>query len=456
MARASRELWAEIGRRFDPEQPARPEWRAQRDHSPAEDIGRALDRAGLFPATPRSLLSGTIGAGKTTELLYLAEQRAHAGKEFVIFLDLVRHFEDVVGDGAAIQQIRAWEVCLLAGLALVRAAEDRLGYRFEEGHTNELGDAWGALARASGSTPSGPELDVGSAARSMILLLSEVAAPAGGAVVSGGLKLLSSAAGAVKWTLGRSQRAVPDQDASARNLLACVNKLLGIFRTWSRSVLFIIDGLDRIQDLGRAKELFLESEMIGRLDCPLVVSAPFALRHYMGGTMARGFSGTMTLVNAPVMLQEEPQRYGPGVAFLCDLYGQRLAGLPGASELMNQPEIERLAYYSGGHGRDFVRMIRALALEAYDADAPRATPELVDAVIDDARRRIEYGLFKEHFELLERIARDPRHELPADPRVYELLLFSRLLPYSNGSEWFYPHPLLTLSKVSVSPAGSAR
>jgi hypothetical protein len=36
-----------------------------------------------------------------------------------------------------------------------------------------------------------------------------------------------------------------------------------------------------------------------------------------------------------------------------------------------------------------------------------------------------------------------------------LLDYQHLLPYSNGSEWYYPHPLLTMHLVRTKPAGSA-
>ncbi|KYG04658.1 hypothetical protein BE21_45540 [Sorangium cellulosum] len=119
-------------------------------------------------------------------------------------------------------------------------------------------------------------------------------------------------------------------------------------------------------------------------------------------------------------------------------------------------EVDALRSQKHQQNLGLVVVIQALMIKGFDEEAPRATAELVDEVIDAARRRMEEGLYREDFELVARIARDPRHELPNDPRTNDLLRYFRLLPYSNGSEWFYPHPLLTLSKVRVSPAGSDR
>jgi hypothetical protein len=78
----------------------------------------------------------------------------------------------------------------------------------------------------------------------------------------------------------------------------------------------------------------------------------------------------------------------------------------------------------------------------------------VDKVLDEARRLLETGLDRGHLQLLEEVIRDPQHILPADPRTRELLDYGKLLPYPNESEWYYPHPLLTMHLVRTSPPGS--
>jgi len=444
-----RDTWQEIFQRFDPDVPPDPRWRAERDLSPFGEIVNALDRTFTMPHV---LLTGTTGTGKTTELLRVAEQRARKGAEFVIFLDLDRHFNETVGDSAALTGIASWEVCYLVGIALIRAAGDRFGYTFPEDQQQELQEAWKALAKATGTPAPGAQLDVGALAKSLTVTVSSVAAPTATAVVTG-LKLLEGVAGAVKWSMGRSQKVVSDQDLPAQSLLACVNRMLATFRQRAMNALVIIDGLDRIRDIDRAEQLFVASEMIGRLDCPLVVSGPFPLRNHMATALARRFSEKLTLANAPVLDARYARKYGPGVAFLCDVYRKRVADLH-AQDSIDAAELERLAYYSGGRPRDFVRTIRMLAGDAWTADAPRATREMVDHVLKKARLQWEQGLDRGHIDALEAIVRDPKHLLPDTETARDLLKYGRLLPYSNGSEWFYPHPLLTMSLVLSDPPGS--
>lgn len=449
-----RDLWQRIFERFDPTQPAgESAWRADRPLSPFEDINQSLDRPfGI----PRLLLTGTVGTGKTTELLRIAEARAR--KEFVVFLDLERHFEQVVGDTAALQHVSPWEVCFLVGLALLRSAEDRLGFTFPAPHLEDLKQAWIRLAKSSGEVTQEPALDLAKLAKSMVLLASSAAPPlAGGAAgaVGSALSALAAAADAGKWsiTLGLTKKALPDQDAQVQTLLRCVNVLIGLVHQRAGRVLLIIDGLDRIESFDRARELFIDSQMIGQLDCRIVLCGPFALRRDGLIVNVRAFSDVPPLVNVPVLSQQDPALPGAGVRFFHELFARRVADL-GATDLLDPSLLDRLAYYSGGRAREFVHLIRRLSELAWDEGAPSATPAIVDKVIDERRRRREMGLTREKIRILEAVAADPDHRLPDGDDARSLLATGALLPYPDGSEWYYPHPLLTMNLVRVKRAGS--
>ena len=456
MSGSRRELWKTLLDRFDPELVTRPEWRADRAESPARRIVAALDRPLSTP--PKVLLTGTIGTGKSSELYRVAEERARKGDEFVVVLDLVRHFRRAVSDLEALQNVTSWEVCFLAGLALIRAAKEQLGYDFASEQLEGLAGAWTGLAKASqvsGLAP--PTIDILSVVKSMTLLASSAAAPAAaiagapvaaGAAVASGLRVLSEIAGAGKWSLpiGRKDaKPLEDQDEPMQTLAGRVNHLIATFQQWNRRVLLVIDGLDRIVDGARAESLFLRSQMIAGLDCALVVCAPFALRNDMAATEARGFR-LRTLHNAPVLDHKNPIAYGPGVQFLSEVYRRRVHDLHGEN-LIPKHLLDKLAYYSGGRARDFVRMIGMLAERGWDDDASEATEAHVDDVLKEARQLVETGLDRGHIEVLEEVAKDPDHRLPPGDLARELLTYGRLLPFPNESEWFYPHPLLTLNLV---------
>jgi hypothetical protein len=117
--------------------------------------------------------------------------------------------------------------------------------------------------------------------------------------------------------------------------------------------------------------------------------------------------------------------------------------------------LNELAYRSGGRARDFVRLVRDLAEEAWQEDVDTATEHTVGKVLDALRRHYEMGLHAGHIDLLKKIADDPEHRLPEDPLAQELLGYGTLLAYANESEWYSTHPLLMMHVVKVAGTSSA-
>lgn len=448
-----RDLWEEIYKRFDPFRPVdRADWRAPRPESPATEIMRRLD---VPFGEQRVLVTGTIGTGKSTELLRIAEQRT--GRDFVVVLDLVRHFSEVVGDEQALRNVDAWEVVFLVGLAVLRASNEVLPYPVPEPMIKELGQAWARVAKAT-ETPGSQaaQVDVGALAKAMVVLASTTlpmlglgAAAAAGTAI--GLQALQGAADTVKWTvpLGQAAKRRPDQDVEMQSLLHAVNAIIAYVQSKATRVLLLVDGLDRIADLERAEALFMRSEMIAQLTCRMVVTAPFSLRsHPAAGAIPR-FTSVTPIVNEPVMDKHAPTRSGPGVQFFTDVFRYRTQDLA-AADIVPQHLMDKLAYYSGGRARDFVVSIRSLAEQAWLADVPQATPELVDRVLDERRRQLETGLDEDHIKLLEQVIQNRLHRLPGDGKARDLLSYGKLLPYPNETEWYYPHPLLLMHMLQPS------
>ena len=447
----SRDLWHKIHDRFDPESPATdPAMRAERPGSPAQKIISLLDMP--FGGS-HFLLTGTVGTGKTTELCRI--QDARAGRELVVFLDLVRYFSEVVRDNAALQKISSWEVCFLAAVALIRAAKEQANLDIPSKEVAELEKAWRAISGATG-TPEA-QFDVGTLVKSMTGLgttaVSTILDGVTATAVTGTIAVTGGILSALKLVLplGRSQKSLADGAPEMQTLLDRVNAIINHVQR-QRRVLLIIDGLDRIRNIEPAVALFVDSQIISQLDCALVVSGPFALRHHTAFSAVRGFK-PFVLVNEPVLDKNEPDKPGPGVSFFCDVFARRSVDL-NAAGLIERDLLEKLAYRSGGRARDFVRLVRELAIVAWQADAKQVTQQMVDEVLDSLRRLRETGLNKGHIELLEKIALDPLHQLPKDGLAQELLLCEALLPYPNESEWYYPHPLLMMHLVKPRAPGS--
>jgi len=434
--------WQRIWERFDPEEPVQDAaWRAPRPHSPIQPILRKLDLPFGRGALPM-LLSGVTGSGKSTELLRVREARRE--QDFVIFLDLLKHFR-AINDSDALQHVEAWEVVYQAGLAVLAAANEFLSPPVPDHLIEGLAKAWERAAEATG-TPKPAEMDLGKIVSGMltagtVLLPLAGLAPDAALVAAAGTSALKAAADGVRRIvpIGRSKKVLPDQDEAMESVLDAVNLVIGYVQTKIRRIVLVIDGLDWIREEERQLALFDRSEMLGRLVCPALICAPYSLLSSLRARNLRRF-GTFVLANEPVIDRTDHLKHGPGVAFFLDVYRRRTSDLGGAP-LISKELLEKIAYLSGGRARDFTKLLRELAERAHADDVPEATVALVDEVIADARKLCERGLHAGHARVLREVMADPLR-LPEDPLHTTLIAEARLLPFDNQTRWYYPHPLL--------------
>lgn len=426
-----REIWGEVHRRFDPQAPpARPEWRANRSYGGIYPLHERLRRP--FDAHPKILVAGTVGAGKTTELLRLAEDRRE--RDLVVYFDVHHHLQTVVRDVAVINQIAPWEIAVLVGLAVGRALNETELAAPE--HLEKIQAAWGALLPKRDVK----RVDLAKLMGSMTLVISDVT----------GISALKTIAGLTKgfrWDREVGRVRHHEQDPAVQALFDAVNALLikAAKRTNHRLVV-LLDGLDRIQDAHHARALFVSSTFLTSLECALIVNAPFVMRHDAAFAEARGFTQHF-LVNEPVLSAEapaDPSRPGDGLRFFRELTRKRMQDVEAQAgrQLIASDALDFLAWHSGGRARDFVHFIREAAGHTFSKTQPCITHEIAQVVANDRRRVLESGIRQSHVTALTQVMQAPRAPLPDADVVDELLTNGRLLPYPNDSEWFFPHPLL--------------
>lgn len=445
----AREFWKIVYKRFDPERPAGEHaWRVQRPYSPRDTIRKGLDRHMDEPC--RYAIHGTTGTGLSTELRAVADERSRVS--MVVSVDLVDHFSRIVGDDAALQHVQAWEVLLLAGLAIHGGAEKLLGAEWTAPYLREFQEIVSALRPASEGRKR-PAIDV-------VKLASSVAAAVGGPIggVAGeGLRMLADASKSARWDfeIGRRQDPLDAQDPRVQRLLDAVNRIIGAIQYEHQRLVLIIDGLDRIRSAETAQRVFVDSPVLGKLTCDLVLDAPLLFKD--GLAVRVPYFTPLVLANVPVIDPADHRQHGTGIGVMRDVYRCRVEDLaPGSALGISEPLIDRLAYCSGGRMRDFVRLIRMVSEQCWDRDLSLADAAAVEKAIDERRRIQELGIRQEDLAILEAVVRHPKHLLPASTRANDLVEQHHLLPYPNESEWYFPHPLLTLHLLRLeTPTGSS-
>ncbi|MFO7567946.1 MAG: hypothetical protein R6X02_35220 [Enhygromyxa sp.] len=473
-------FWEETHHWFNPFEPVsleQPQLHAQRDprYNPILKLERELRLTNDFS---RFLLTGTIGNGKTSELNYFASRLTE--HRIVVLIDLWAHIQSNVRDENALDHLEMWELLGLIGVAVHQAGTERFGHRWT-GQTEQLQRALEKLREAE-EVGGGAEIDVVELGRGMSVAAGglvgaafggAVGAAVGGVIGEAGVAaaetLARTVADASKWTWkvglpGTKRR--DDQDSDVRRLLNAVNDLLGALQqAYGRRLLLVLDGLDRIRAPKRTQALFVDSRLLGNLECDQLITVPLMLMRRQGQNVEH-FT-VKDLHNIPVLRRDAPldsARPGPGLNFFRELVAKRVAwigeqlaaqGVTAPADPLPETAVNRLAYYSGGLARDFIKLVRLAALEALDQGVDRVDDDIVDRVLREAREDKEYFMSSREIALPETVMNDPDHRLPDDGPALELLVQRRLLAYPNETTWYFPHPLLTLALLKPRGGSSA-
>jgi len=447
-------FWRAAYASFDPIEPVSdPDLRVPRDraYSPAEGAVKSL----LSPFdTRRILVAGSIGSGKSTELLFIAERLAP--ERVVVLFDLWRHMERSVKDAAAIEHLEAWELIGLVGLAVLRAGTERFGHQWQ-GKDEDL-------AKALSAQSAGAEIDIAKLATGLAVtvggaLSATAGVTAAATAISTGLEILEAAGSAWSWKIGLSRgRRKSDQDKGVREVVDATNAIIESLSTGlgGQNIVVIIDGPDRIRRPEGFERLFVESDLLRSLPCDVVLSAHLAMVQRFRGRLR--FDQRFDLANEPVADHDDPWKPGRGIGFFRELVDRRFAALEGVEvpeDVLPPASLERLAWSSGGRLRDFMGFMRAIAERAFGAALARVEPDLVRSIVDAERRRQSDGLNDEEISLLESLARDPAHRLPGSEIAISLLEQQLILSYPNEDAWYLPHPLLMITLIRPGLPGSA-
>ncbi|MCX4240295.1 hypothetical protein [Paraliomyxa miuraensis] len=430
-------FWRAVHEAFDPIRPVTdPALRVEREarYNPMVELDRRL----RLPIGHMCYgVAGSVGSGKSTELLAAADKLTDDA--LVVFVDLWRHFESSVRDPGALNHLQPWELIGLLGLSLVRAGTDRFGHKWE-GREERLAEALGAFTTADGADPS---VDVARLAGG----LAVAAGGAVGAIAGTGLQLLKAATDSWTWRIGlRDRKRSSDQEPRVRRVLVATNEVIEALQSaYDRKLVLVVDGLDRVQASETFKDLFVESNLLPELACDTVVCAELGLVQRYRSRLR--LSKTFELTNIPVASAGDPWSEGPGIDFFHDVIRRRLASLdvPVPSDAFPSEMVRRIAWCSGGRLRDFMSLVREIAIHGLINGVTTTAPETMEAVIDVFRRECEGGLNAKEIAQLQHVLDDPKHRLPDGDVALTLLDKHLLLAYPNQSTWYLPHPVLMLT-----------
>ena len=223
-----------------------------------------------------------------------------------------------------------------------------------------------------------------------------------------------------------------------------------IWRKVRKQPVLIFEGLDHLENLEEARDLFFShADKLTDVSFPVIYTFPIALYYHKEFV---SFKHLFHLVAVFPMLKLETwdgKAYPDGPARLREIVGRR-AKVGGQAEggLIDPDALELMIAKTGGSLRDLFQAIREAAEQAdyrgYRTHNPhemitvRDAEEALKEVQSDLTRRIEGD---EHRFLAE-ICAGKRREIEDSKTLLDMLQARAVLEY-NGERWFNVHPLVT-------------
>jgi energy-coupling factor transporter ATP-binding protein EcfA2 len=228
-------------------------------------------------------------------------------------------------------------------------------------------------------------------------------------------------------------------ESNLSDLLTRVNEIVdAIAQKAGRPVLAVVDGLDKIWDLEKVKEIYYAGGinlLIPR--CKAVYTVPLALFYTQEfGQVRVTFDGTFPLPNVKVK-GRAGDPYEPGRIMLRDLIVRRMH--PG---LITDDARERLIELSGGVLRELVALARDACSNARARDHARIELGDVERAASQVRNLYRTMLTPKQLRALWQVhtssIKQPADNTQAEGLVHNL----SLLGYVNDESWWDVHPVV--------------
>jgi hypothetical protein len=446
-----REFWRPIINDFRPVGPVRPEdvsrfFVDRKEDDPDRSLVQGLklslqDSIGQ-PSPYKTLLTGHIGSGKSSELIRLGQELAR--DFFVVRFDAEYSLSP--------ERANHFDVLLGMGVAVYKAANDA-GLRPDKQAADNLVKSLAKFVRKyEGRKGFSLRIDQ---------LMKQVVAIALGAL--GALsEPIAMAAGAATGAFDTTRLELNVRDDFIRTLelppnrqevIGALNEIIkGVQEKAKRPVLIMTDGLDKVP-AARARLLFADSNLLTEPSCALVYAAPIEFYYRLIAVQATHlFDEYKLLPNPPVQkrpligdhwkIGRDPDE--DSLKVMRKVVTKRLEARGKAvDEIITPKALDLLVMTSGGVMRELVRYFRDAARIA----RLRALLEIDEGIAQDAinrhRQEMEPRLDVDHREALRLVLQHGRlsggqRESAEDNLLHNLFLLS--YQDDSGNSWFDAHP----------------
>jgi len=392
---------------FDPTHPLQGEWYEQFYVRRPQGIEKLLNDLGADErATTKWLFTGHRGSGKSTELIRLCE--ALQDQYFTVYY--------TVEDSLNMADIDYKDVLLSLGSKLYDAAKKQK-VRLPEKLLENL-EGW--LTTTIKEVEMTGEAGAGVEAKADFFFLNIFS------------RLRSQ-------TTTR-QQVRTQMESTLADLLEAINAIIGVIREkrGGQQVLVIIDGLDKVMDLGQALKMYYAGGVNLLVPkCKVVYTVPLAMFYTTEfGQIRATFDDFFVLPNIKLQTREG-RPHKAGWDMLNELITRRMS-----PDLITNQARRQLVSYSGGLLRELVSLAKDACSNARARGDQRVELQDVERAANKVRNVYRTLLTTEQYRELWRVQHDPRKQQTNSPVSQQLIHNLSLLEYRNDDSWWDVHPII--------------
>lgn len=391
---------------------ASPDFYVSRPHNPLDELKTYILNS---PANDKILFSGHLGSGKSTELNRFANDTEIKRRFFVLKYS--------ISEVLNILDIDYMDFLLSLAACLYTRSLDA-GIRFDSGTLDRVSQ-WIAYFKEGAEDLQG--LGQGKTKKARVshffrgiitILLRE-------------LTLREAVRNAVKRNINQ--------------LVEIINALVTEIRVSlknGKDLLIIIDDLEKIPDILRADQLFVQAgTYMTTPECKIIYTVPIALYYSLRfQQMASIFSNRYFLPN--IKVRERKRDTKARDSDRIDPTGCMVEFLTKRMEqgLIDKDATDMAIINSAGVAREFVRILKMSCTKALTRKQDHIAVDTVSAVITDLRNEYDRGMEKRHYAVLQSVERGE----PTDDQATLMELFHAkvLLEYQNGEKWTAINPIV--------------
>ncbi len=433
-AASTAEFWTQAYNAFDPFRPISPErikdWFVERPDTPLSVI---LTHFQPMYLPNRLILVGHASSGKSSELARLGFDLAQPEYGyFAINVDLSRNLN--------VDRVNQVEVLFLLGAAVFKLAEEAK-LKPDRQRFDVLVESLHTLVRTHTNNKTF-EINVAGLLRGLVCFGAGMLGGAAGAPVAVGL---TEAMRDFNFISGTDTEVVRKLEVEPKisEILVHLNALLDDVKMKAgRSLVLLVDGLDRVRSAELAEMLFVRNPFLAEVNCRVLYAVPTYMYYQPQFAPVRQAFQPIPFPNVRLRHREHAEeRDEAGYAAMREVVHARLRYLNYTPEQIIAPDaLDELVSASGGLMRDLIRLMRDACVEAVIAGVRRIEHEAAQKVVAALRRQYEAQLTPKYQAVLDEVRQTQRRT--ESPECDLLLLGNFILSYSNRQIWYDVHSIL--------------